>query len=262
MLNPTNHPAKSGKARVLIVDDQPVVRERLAQLIHGDPNLALCGDADTARAAFELADAYKPDLVVTGLSLKGSHGLDFIKDLHQRSPAVRVLVFSMYDESLYAERAIRAGASGFLGKREPTEQVLHAIRRILAGAIHLSDRVTSDTVQRFFATSSRSMESELTQLSDRELEVFESIGRGRTGRQIAAALCIDLKTIETYRSRIKLKLKVNSGSELAEYARRWIEQMVSGEVGEQGTFEVLGPRTASKRRLGRRHIGKQKARPL
>jgi len=125
--------AEISKARVLIVDDQPVVRERLGQLVSSEPDMVFCGDADDPRMALELAAATEPDVIVTGLSLKDSHGLEFIKDLHLRYPSFRVLVFSMYDESLYAERAIRAGASGFVTKREPTKEVLRAIRCLLRG---------------------------------------------------------------------------------------------------------------------------------
>ncbi len=230
MLNPTH--SKISKTRVLIVDDQPVVRERLAQLINADENLTLSGAADSSAAAFELIAACKPHLVLTGLSLKGSHGLDFIKDLRNRYPDVRVLVFSTHDESVYAERAVRAGARGFVTTRKPTEHVLVAIRHILGGGIYLSDRVTSDTVQRFFADTPRTTQSEIGQLSDRELQVFELIGRGRSGREIATALYVNIKTIETYRSRIKVKLGIRSGDDLAQHARKWVEQAVSGRVGE------------------------------
>lgn len=232
MLNPT--PSKIGKTRVLIVDDQPVVRERLAQLINADENLTLSGGADSSVAAFELIASSNPQFVLTGLSLKGSHGLDFIKDLRHRYPDMRILVFSAFDESVYAERAVRAGASGFVTTRKPTEHVLVAIRHIMGGGIYLSDRVTSDTVQRFFARSPRATQSVVGQLSDRELQVFELIGRGRNGREIATELFVNIKTVETYRSRIKVKLGIHSGTELAQNARRWVEQAVSGRVGELG----------------------------
>jgi DNA-binding NarL/FixJ family response regulator len=209
-----------GKARVLIVDDQPVVRERLMELIISEPDLGVCGDVDDPRGAFQLAAVSQPNLIITGLSLKDSHGLEFIKDVHARDPSVKVLVFSMYEESVYAERAIRAGASGFLTKREPSEEVIAAIRRVLSGEIYLSKRATADTVRRFFERSSIASSSELTQLSDRELEVFELIGRGRSSRQIAATLHLSLKTIETYRSRIKVKLKLSTGPELVRQAEQ------------------------------------------
>ncbi len=247
MLNPTH--SKIGKTRVLIVNDQPIVRERLAQLIIADENLTLSGAADSSATAFELIASSNPRLVLTGLSLKGSHGLDFIKDLRNRYPDMRILVFSAYDESVYAERAVRAGARGFVTTRKPTEHVLVAIRHILGGGIYLSDRVMSDAVQRFFAGTPRARQSEVGQLSDRELQVFELIGRGRSGREIATALYINIKTIETYRSRIKVKLRVHSGGELAQQAKRWVEQAVSGRAGEQASLLDNHPQRRDKHRL-------------
>jgi len=230
VLNPIH--VKISKTRVLIVNDKPVVRERLAQLINADENLTLSGAADSSAAAFELIAAGNPHVVVIGLSLKGSHGFDLIKDLRNRYPDMRVLVFSAHDESVYAERAVRAGARGFVTTRKPSEHVLIAIRHILGGGIYLSDRVTSDTVQRFFACSPRATQSEISQLSDRELQVFELIGRGRSGREIATALFVNIKTIETYRSRIKVKLGIHSGAELTQHAGKWVVQAVSGGAGE------------------------------
>jgi DNA-binding NarL/FixJ family response regulator len=227
---PKNYAAEVSNARVLIVDDQPIVRERLAELINSEPNMVTCGDVDNPRSAFELLASAKPNLIITGLSLKDSHGLEFIKDVRVRYPRLPVLVFSMYDESLYAERAIRAGASGFISKHGPTREVLCAIRRILDGDIYLSERVTAHAVQQFFARSSCPRGSELEQLSDRELEVFELIGRGRSSRQIASALHLDLKTIETYRSRIKLKLKLTSATELAQHARQSVQDTTSSHT--------------------------------
>lgn len=247
MLNPIH--VKIGKTRVLIVDDQPVVRERLAQLITSDENLTLSGNADTSAAAFELIAARKPHLVLTGLSLKGSHGLDFIKDLRSRHPDVRVLVFSTHDESVYAERVVRAGARGFVTTRKPTEHVLLAIRHIVGGGIYLSDRVTSDAVHRFFTGTRQAAQSTIGQLSDRELQVFESIGRGRSGREIAAALYVNIKTIETYRTRIKVKLGIDSGCELGQQARKWVEQAIVGGAGERPPLSEDRPRGLRKQHL-------------
>jgi DNA-binding NarL/FixJ family response regulator len=220
---PKNNPAAIGKARILIVDDQPIVRERLAELIGCEPDLQTCGQTDDPRNAFQLIAAEEPSLVITGLALKESHGLEFVKDLRARYPRLPVLVFSMYEESLYAERAIRAGASGFVSKHCPTKEVLCAIRRVLRGEIYLSEGITADTVQRFFARRSLRQDSELDQLSDRELEVFELIGQGWSSRKIARVLRLHLKTIETYRSRIKVKLKLSSATELARHAQESLQ---------------------------------------
>jgi DNA-binding NarL/FixJ family response regulator len=219
-----------GKARVLIVDDQPVVREHVAELIASQPDLIVCGATDDPRVALELIVADKPALIVTGLALKDSHGLEFIKDVHVRHPKIAVLVFSMYDEALYAERAIRAGASGFITKRESSKELLRAIRCVLGGEIYVSEKIAADSLQRFFTRPHRPSASDLEQLSDRELEVFELIGRGRSSRQIAAGLHLDLKTIETYRSRIKAKLNLRTSTELAQRAQQSLQHAVSRRV--------------------------------
>jgi len=190
--------------------------------------MMLCGEADNARRAFELIRTRSPHLVITGLSLKDSHGLEFIKDLHVQQPDVPVLVFSMYDESIYAERTIRAGASGFLTKRRPTCELLDAVRRILAGEIYLSEQITAGCLGRFFGHRSTASAAQFSTLTDRELEVFELIGHGHTTRQIALALHLDTKTVETYRFRIKLKLGLDSASALAQHAQQWVQQTTSG----------------------------------
>ena len=220
--------AENGQVGVLIVDDQPVVRERFQQLISGEPDMIFCGDCDNPDTAFQLINAERPDVVVTGLAIRGSHGLEFIKDLHVRYPNLKVLVFSIYDESLYSARAIRAGAAGFLTKREPTAEVVAAIRNVISGEIHLSRLATSEIVRRFFARSAAGAASELEQLSDRELEVFELIGRRYGSREIANVLHLDMKTVQTYRSRIKVKLGLHNGGELSAQAQQSLRHTTSG----------------------------------
>jgi DNA-binding NarL/FixJ family response regulator len=222
-----NTVAPKGKARVLIVEDQPIVREKLAELISREPDLVPCGDTDNPRSAIDLIPRTRPSLIITGLALQESHGLEFIKDLRVRYPRVPVLVFSMYDESLYAERAMRAGATGFVSKHAPIKELLCAIRRVLSGEIYLSERVTAHAVRQLFARSSLPAGSELEQLSDRELEVFELIGQGRSSRQIARALHVDVKTIETYRLRIKAKLNLTTATELAQHAQQFVQHTTS-----------------------------------
>ena len=218
--------AASSKARVLILDELPIIRERMAQLIESEPDLVVCGDTDDARKAKRIIADAQPDLVVTSLSLKNSHGLDFIKDLHASYPQLRILVFSMYDELIYAERAIRAGARGFIRKHESTKELLRAMRWVVDGEIYMSDQVTVTKVTRFFSRSSIKGLSSLEQLSDRELQVLQLIGHGQSTRQIANALHVDIKTIETYRSRIKVKLNLATAVELAHYARKWLEESI------------------------------------
>jgi DNA-binding NarL/FixJ family response regulator len=217
---------ENSKARVLILDDLPIIRERMAQLIQSEPDLVVCGETDDCRAAMQIIAATQPGLVVTSLSLKNCHGLDFIKDLHAHYPQLLILVFSMYDELVYAERAIRAGARGFIRKQESTKELVRAIRWVLEGEIYMSDRVTVTKVTRFFSRSSIKGLAPLEQLSDRELQVLQLIGHGQSTRQIASALHVDIKTIETYRSRIKIKLNLATAPELAHYARKWLEETV------------------------------------
>jgi len=218
---------KLRKARVLIVEDQPMMREKLVELISSQSDLICCGDTDNPGGAINLIPSAKPNLVLTGLALQESHGLEFIKDLRMRYPRVPVLVFSMYDESLYAERVMRAGANGFVSKHGATDDLLCAIRRVLDGGISLSERVAAHAMQQFFARSSFAPGSEADQLSDRELEIFELIGQGRSSRQIASALHVSIKTIETYRSRIKTKLKFGSATELAQHASEFLQHATS-----------------------------------
>lgn len=228
--------AERKKAHVLIVDDQPIVRERLAQLVDGEAGLTAYRDTDDRRRAFEIIAAKQPDLVVTGLSLTDGHGLEFIKDLKARYPTIPVLVFSMYDESLYAERAIRAGASGFISKNEPTSEVVRAIRRVLIGEMYLSEVVQAQSVRRFFARSPLDPGSELSRLSDRELQVIELIGRGRSSRQIATTLHLDVKTIETYRARIKVKLALATSTQLVERAQESLQDLRPRHTRRQATL--------------------------
>ena len=230
MMMPAGSRSSPSRTRVFIIDDQPIIRERLTELIGGEADLEVCGEADNTRAGMELIVREKPDLVVTGLSFKHSHGLGLIKDLRKQSPRLRVLVFSIYDEMLYGERAIRAGARGFIEKRASTKELLVAIRRVLNDQVYLSPKVASTTVRRFFGRDSITPGSPLEQLSDREFEVLQLIGRGRSTRQIAAALGVDVKTIETYRGRIKVKLNLANAGELVAQAKRYLEQSLSAHV--------------------------------
>jgi DNA-binding NarL/FixJ family response regulator len=228
--NRSSLPGHAGKRRVFIIDDQPIIRERVSELLEREADVELCGEADDIRTALELIARTQPDLVITGLSFKHSHGLSLVKDLRARFPAVHVLVFSMYDELLYGERAIRSGARGFIEKRATTKELLVAMRQVLSGEIYLSQKVAATTVGRFFRRPSPKPGSPLAQLSNRELEVFQLIGRGRSTKQIAAALRVDVKTIETYRGRIKVKLKLGNATELVTQAKRYLQEVYSTPV--------------------------------
>lgn len=211
------------KATVLIVDDHPVVREGLALLISTQPDLEVSGEAEDVASACRLAEASPPDVIVIDISLPGGGGLELIKRLRAQHPSVRMLVSSIHEESVYAERALRAGALGYVNKREATRTVVDAIRRVRDGHIYLSERMTERLLNRAVVGADRvDAASPVDGLSDRELDVFESIGRGESTREIAARLHLSGKTVETYRERIRKKLSLHSGAELARRAMEWV----------------------------------------
>jgi DNA-binding NarL/FixJ family response regulator len=209
------------KSTVFIVDDHPIVRQGLALLIDREPDLAVCGDAEEASSAMRRIGELKPDMIVVDISLSGPDGLDLLKHIRALDPNLPVLILSMFDESLYAERALSAGASGYIMKQEATERVLVAIRRILGGEIYVSDRMASRMLHRFVGGSPVGQPSEIAGLSDRELEVFRLIGEGHGTRQIAEELHISVKTVESYQAHIKEKLLLKNARELVQRAIQW-----------------------------------------
>jgi DNA-binding NarL/FixJ family response regulator len=211
------------KAQVLIVDDHPMIRERLSEFIRRQPDLDVCGDAATATEALAIARRTQPDVAIVDLSLHDSSGLDLIHQLRAELPAVRVLVLSMHDESLYAERVLHAGAQGYVTKQEATQSVIAALRRVLSGEVYLSDRMTAQLLQGLTATPTGGA-ALVRSLTDRELEVFRLIGHGLGTRQIAEKLDVGVKTIESYRDRIKRKLRIASGAQLVQQAVVWVQQ--------------------------------------
>jgi DNA-binding NarL/FixJ family response regulator len=216
-----------GKRRVFLVDDHPMVRERLGQLIDREEDMVVCGEAESAPEAVGKLAALAVDVAVVDLSLKDSRGLELIKDLKAIKPQLPVLVLSMHDESLYAERVLRAGARGYITKQEATTKVLVAIRRVLAGDVYLSEQMVGRLLDRCSSGVSFAA-SPVETLADRELEVLQLIGRGRGTRQIAAELRISVKTVETYRARIKEKLRLSGASDLVQYAIQWVGGMMPG----------------------------------
>jgi DNA-binding NarL/FixJ family response regulator len=206
------------KKTVFIVDDHPLLRQGLALMIDREPDLMVCGEAEEAHAALKEIAALKPDILIVDISLKGPDGLDLLKNLRTLYPDLAVLILSMHDESIYAERALRARANGYIMKQEATEKVLVAIRRILAGEIYLSEKMASKLLHQFISGASWNEKSRLSALSDRELEVFRQIGEGRTTRQIAENLRLSIKTVETYQAHIKEKLSLRTGRELVQHA--------------------------------------------
>jgi DNA-binding NarL/FixJ family response regulator len=206
------------KLRILLVDDHPMVRQGLARLINDEPDLCVCGEADGVAAAIEILDRARPDLAVIDISMGGTDGIELIKDLKVRRPNLPALVLSMHDESLYAERVLRAGAKGYVTKHEAPEKVMIAIRRVLAGEVYVSERIAARLINAVAGSKQNAGESPLDRLSDRELQVFRLIGGGMTVREIADKLCLSVKTIETHREHIKDKLNLKSSSELLRYA--------------------------------------------
>ncbi len=214
---------KRNRARVLIVDDHPAVREALALRIGRQADLEVCGEAGDVGEALALVADTEPDLAVVDISLKTGNGIDLIKRIRARNERVRILVWSMHSESLYAERALRAGALGYIDKDQATEQIVEAIRRVLQGKVYLSDALAERLLQRAVgAGRQEAAHSAIDTLSDRELEVFRLIGRGVKTVEIAERLHLSVKTIETYRDRIRQKLGVDDGTRLAHQATQWV----------------------------------------
>lgn len=206
--------------RIVIVDDHPMVRERLAEIINREADMKVCGEAEDRPNALEVIGRELPDLAIVDLTLKRSNGLDLIKDLRAMHPGLRILVVSMQEENLYAERVIRAGAHGYITKQEATRKILEAIRMVLAGKVYLSDALSADILSRMVGKS-KAPGSSFELLTDRELQVFDLVGQGFGTRQIAEQLGLDVKTVETYRARIKDKLELKDASELLRKAIAW-----------------------------------------
>jgi DNA-binding NarL/FixJ family response regulator len=227
MANHATRPTGGQKHRLLLVEDHPITREGLAQLVNQQPDLEVCGQAGTAPEALTAAALLKPDLVVVDISLGGTSGIELIKDLASREAALPTLALSVHDELLYAERALRAGAKGYIMKQEPTEQVMAAIRLVLRGGVYLSERMRDRLFQQVARGAAVTQESEVDELSDRELEVFELIGKGRTTAWIAKNLHLSVSTVETHRAHIKQKLKLENATELVHCAVDWVQRTAS-----------------------------------
>jgi len=208
----------------MLVDDHPMVRERLAEIINREPDLVVCAEAEDRHEAIEKFKARQPHLVIIDITLKNSDGVELIKDLHSRWPALLTLVVSMHDESLYAERVLRAGAHGYITKQEATRNILRAIRRVLAGQIFLNETIASRIIGRLTSPRNEKDRGPIESLADRELQVFELTGRGLNTRQIAERLHIGVKTVETYRHRIREKLNLRDPADLLRSAIAWTHQ--------------------------------------
>jgi DNA-binding NarL/FixJ family response regulator len=216
------------KCRVLLVDDHPIIRQGLGLLIDREDDLSVCGEADGAHTAFHAIETLRPDIVVLDISLNGPDGLEVVKEIRTKTASLPVLILSMHDEAIYAERAMRAGANGYIMKQEATEKVLIAIRRILQGEVYLSERLTNTILQQYVRGGSTTKSSPLLNLTDRELEVFRLIGEGHGTRQIAGELHLSVKTIESYQAHIKDKLALRNARELVQHAIEWTVNLNGG----------------------------------
>jgi DNA-binding NarL/FixJ family response regulator len=207
--------------KILLVDDHPLLRQGLTEVIHRQPDLQVCAEAEDRTQAMELAQNLRPDLVIADLGLKSSNGLDLIKDLRAQFPAIKILVVSMQEETLFAERALRAGANGYITKQEATTRVVHAIRQVLGDGFFLSGQLAEQIASKLVGRPRSSAQAELESLADRELEVLQLLGQGFAVRQICERLRLDKSTVETYRLRIREKLGLKDASELRQFAIAW-----------------------------------------
>lgn len=218
-----SHPESPRKHRLFIVDDHPIFREGLGKIVSQETDLEICGEADAAAEAFGKISALKPDLVLTDIGLPGKSGLELIQDLHAAMPDVPVLVISMHDESVYAERVLRAGGRGYVMKQAGPAIMLQSIRLVLAGKVAVSAAISAailDSLAR--PGAARDGGSVVGKLSNREFEILRLIGQGRDSHEIANALHLSIKTVDTHRGNIKTKLGLRSSTELIHYAVRWV----------------------------------------
>jgi DNA-binding NarL/FixJ family response regulator len=206
------------RLRIVIVDDHPIVRRGLKDLIEQERDLEVCCEADDAQAAMKALAVHAHGLAIVDLLLRNSSGIDLVKEIHRKYPDLPVLVVSMYEESVYAERVLRAGARGYVMKHELNETIINAIRRVLAGGIYVSDAISEHILRGLASTRHNKFGASVQSLSDRELEVFRMVGRGIKTQDIAARLQVSSKTVETYRARIKGKLNIGSSSDLMQFA--------------------------------------------
>ena len=215
----------AGKTKILVVDDHPLVRERVAELINQEPDLVVCGEAEDARQALKAVAEHKPALAIIDITLKDTYGIELIKQLKDLYPDLPTLVLSMHDESLYGERALRAGARGYLTKQEATKKVIDAIRRVLRGDIYVSDKLAGSLVRKVAGGNQQAAGgSPVDVLTDRELEVFQLLGQGLTVKEVAERLFVSAKTVEAHREHIKQKLNFKTSNELLRFAIQYTLQ--------------------------------------
>ena len=213
------------QTQVLLVEDHAMFRERLAHLIRNDFGMSICGETDNIQEALEMARTLKPNLALVDITLKGSSGLEFLKDLKAHDILLPVLVLSMHEETLYAERVLAAGAKGYITKHENSQTLQQAMEHVLSGKVYLSERMTENLLRKM--SGQEVSPSAMKRLTDRELEVFQLIGAGRTTREIAETLNLGMTTVDTYRARIKEKLGLRNGTQLQHYASHCVQQGIT-----------------------------------
>ncbi len=209
--------------QILIVDDHPIMRQGLSQLIRAESDLDVCGEASSAAEGLALLERTKPDLAIVDLTLKDKHGLELIKDIKAMYPDVLIVVLSMHEESLYAERVLRSGAQGYVMKEVAADTLIHAVRAVLRGGIYLSDTMAANMLAQISGQKRATSASILQKLTDREMEILQLIGQGKTTRFIAHLLNISVRTVDAHRAHIKEKLQITDGAALVRYAVRWVE---------------------------------------
>lgn len=213
---------KSKAHRIFLVDDHPVTRQGVAVLIEQEPDLTVCGHADSAPVALQMMQKLTPDLAVVDITLKTTSGIELLKNVHALLPDLPVLIMSMHDESLYGERALRAGAKGYVMKHEASDRILIAIRCVLQGELYLSEKMKEKMLHRLVRRKKDEVVFTIDTLSDREMEVFQLIGNGYGTREIAEKLNLSVKTIDSYREHLKLKLRLDNGPDLVRHAIQWV----------------------------------------
>ena len=221
MTSKNQSPARPGLKKVFIVDDHPIVRQGLAKLLSDEKDLVVCGEAENAQEGLQAIGKLRPDLAIVDISLAGKTGLELIKDIRAHYPELPVLVMSMYDELIYAERALRAGGRGYIMKQQGGKVLVQAIRQVLSGQVYVSEKISATILDRLSAGHARLVRSPVENLTEREFEVFQLIGQGLATRQIAQQLHVSVKTVEVHRMHIKEKLHLQEGPALMRYAISW-----------------------------------------
>jgi len=211
------------KINIFLVDDHPLIRKGLSQLLSGEADMVICGEAEDVPGALRGIEQKGPDLIIADISLRGNNGLELIKNVKALYPHLKVLVFSMHDEVVYAQRALRAGARAYVMKQEDAEKIKAAIRRIMEGDIYVSQRVSDQLLHQIVSGTVGNSKSPVERLSDRELEVVQLIGSGLSTREIAKNLNVSVKTIESHRAHIKEKLNLKNATELVQFSVQWVE---------------------------------------